>query len=458
MSINDRLVLLYLTPKRLFQENDFLALQWDVSETLIPCFLRTLYYGDIYVRLHEFDKIVTGLKNRIDQNDVNTFAKIATFWYYFTRVTHQSLGPRIGSFAQRAIAKLIDSSNLYSVGNYIDITLGKALSQIFGIKDESKGKVDFVAIKNDRSSVAFIELRLSEHTGGRTGQESLMDKFNKILDLILEKDSGKNLFDDSKSKGIKAIELVFAILFNENHELIRESNYNQGRLNSLISYIMQQNHLWGRIKKLKDNEFKLCDGGEISESVIADRLRGESRLSEKREVCLEKDAFRVYIKILLGDEFFLEYTGKGFDDLIKEYSGFFADDLWVMYLLTINELKIAKLLGDTNVRRIYDDASRNQELGEFLNEFQKLYNNSSKKSLEEYINSLNDLLSRLAHKVLEFYSGTNRELKLLETNDVAQNYLYLKYTCVGVLAVYLTINIKKDESFSMCRWEVGAFG
>ncbi len=441
--MSNELLLLYLTPRRLFQDNGLLKLQWQASETIIPCFLRTLYFGDIQVRLHEFDKIVAGLKNHIDSNDSDIYTKIAMVWYYFTRVTHQSLGPRVGNFAQNIIRDWVDSAGFYNVGEYVDITLGKALRNIFRLQANYKSKIDFVAKSRDQSAVAFIELRMSEHTGGRTGQESLMDKFNKVLDLVVN----NTLPRAASRKGINTIELSIGVLFNEQHELIKESNYNVGRLDSLISYIMEENHVWGRIKKLSDAGYTLCDGRSINEETI------ETRLKTVRRVCLGKGEFKIHIKILLGDEFFKEYMKRGFEDLIKEHASVIADDVWVMYMLAINEIKVAKLLGITNVNKIYEESKKNAVLSEFFSKFSQMYNSGKYVDIKSYTKDLNRLISEYASKILEVYSAKREGLKLLETNDITQNYLYLKYVCGGVLAIYLTRDVKRDTEFSQCRWE-----
>ena len=446
MSFN--LILLYLTPEWLFQSNNLLKLQWDVSKTIIPCFLKALYHGDVEVRLHEFDKIITGLKDRVDSMSGDIFAKIAITWYYFTRVTHQSLGPRVGNLAQSIIKDWINSSNKYSMYD-VDIVLRRALSGIFGVNVDHRNKIDFVAKSKDGKSVAFIELRMSEHTGGRTGQESLMDKFDKILDLIID----RRLLKAALEKRVDTIELVIAILFNEQHELIKGSNYSEGRLNSLINYIMEENHIWGRVKQLKELNFKICDGSDISKDIVNDALKSRST---RRSVCLEGNGLKIYLKILLGDEFFKEYTGLSFEDLVKKYAKTIADDIWVMYMLTVNELKIAKLAGVTNVRRIYDISKREQGLRQYLDRFRGMYTSGGTqgyRELSSYIEDFNKLLSGYVGEVLELYSREGKELRLLETNDMAQNYLYLRYVCAGSLALYLTVDVRRDSRFSNCRWE-----
>jgi hypothetical protein len=58
-------VILYFMPERLIKRNKILELQWSNVKTLIPCLLKSLYMGSIEVRLHELDKVFTGIVKRM---------------------------------------------------------------------------------------------------------------------------------------------------------------------------------------------------------------------------------------------------------------------------------------------------------------------------------------------------------------------------------------------------------
>ena len=429
-----KLNILYLTPQRLFEDNTLLKLQWEGIRTLIPCFLKALYYGNVTVKLHEFDKIFTGIKNLADE-DVIT--KVAPLWYYFTKVTHQSIGPRIGDFAERLSEDLINKGNLCRVIGR-NIVIKDVLLELFGITRNWTNKIDFVIECKD--SLAFIELRMSEHTGGKTAQGSLMEKFDKILDLIVQ----------GNIKSVKPIKFVIAILFNEDHELLTENNYDKGRLNSLIrNYIMNKDHIWGRLEKLSQLGYKTCEGKNIHEPVI------QSELETNRSVCLTKDGFNIYIKILFGEEFFREFTGLSLIELLEKFGDIIADDLWLMYSLTINELKVAKEFGRTNVMKVYELMRTDQELSNIRSEFRRMYisGNSGNTNITNYMEELNHLITELSNKILEVLEKKGEKIMLLETNDLTENYKYLKYVCVGALELYLTADILGDKEFKGCRWE-----
>lgn len=446
-----RLNILYLTPKVLFESKYLLMQQWGSLESLIPCFLRSLYEGRLEVRLHEFDKIFSGIRNvqnPENPEEVDVLARTASLWYYLTRITHQSIGPRVGKFAEELIRRWIEESRLYKVVER-DAILSTILYKHFKIQTNYRNRLDFYMEGNDKA--LFIELRMSEHTGGRTGQESLMDKFDKTLELVASGD----LVERSLAKGLKSIGLLIAILFNEEQELIDpgRGNYNAGRLNSLISYIMEDNHVWGKINRIKNN-FILCSGESIEKS------RFEMALKKYREACLKhknKD-FRVYLKILLGDDFFKELLGMGLQDLIARQGNVIADDLWVMYTLTLNELKKASMFDTTHARIIYEASKSKPELRRVLEEFRELYEKCSRnphvdeRLLNRYLTRLNQIIDKMAQKTLTAFDQRRQRLELLESNDITSSYRYLRYVCASVLALYLTIDVKKDPAFSKCRW------
>jgi len=436
--------ILYLTPEVLFRNRFLLFKQWESIKTLIPCFLRSLYEGDITIKLHEFDKIFTGLKNINSTDQLDILAKVAFVWYYFTRITHQSVGPRVGSFTEDIIKFWMEKSNRYEFV-YNNVILARALKTVFALQKNYKNRIDFIAYGKNKA--LFIELRMSEHTGGKTGQESLLDKFNKLLDLI----ASEELFKASLSRGIKSIDLIIAILFNEDQELIerRKGNFNRGRINSLINYMLEENHIWGRISKLSDR-YVFSDGRKIKKSDF------ESYLRKNNEVCIvmKNEDFKIHLKILLGNEFFEEVIGDKLEDLIKKHADEIADDLWIMYTLTINELKIAKELGKTNVLKIYEIIKSEETLRAFLDKFRKLYNRGARKKLsfKEYAKKLNEIINELASRVLKIFSESSEELRLLETNDITRAYRYLRYICAAVLSLYLTLEVMSDKNFSACRW------
>jgi hypothetical protein len=430
-------------PERLIKRSKILELQWNNIKTLIPCLLKSLYTGSIEVRLHELDKVFTGIVKIKDVPESNILGKVASLWYYLTRVFHQSMGPRLGGFAEELIAYLVGSGGKYKVIGR-NMTLGKALRELVNVGVERRNMIDFIFRGND--SLALVELRMSEHTGGRTGQQSLLDKIDYILGVL--EDERVRLRQRLIDKGIRELSLSIAILFSESHELLTKENVDRGRLTSLISYIMDERHVGGSLKKLSEgNRYRMCDGATIT----FERVKRELFDIDNRKVCIKESSsdFRVWLKILLGDEFFNEYARSNLSDILARHGDIIADDIWLFYTLLINELKVARQFGYTHVRRVYEDLKLSNIFGYFYN---NVYNNTEL-PLESYIQQLNRWIEGCANTVIKVYREKGQQLRLLETNDLIANFEYLKQVCICVLALHLTLIRERNLEFRECRWE-----
>lgn len=446
-------LILYLLPERLIRQNKMLLLQWENIKTLIPCLLESLYKGDVEVKLSELDKVFTGIIKLRERLDGNVLGKVASLWYYLTRVFHQSIGPRVGNFVEELISYWIEQEGNYKVVGR-NVTLKEAFEKLGISGIENRSKIDFVLESDSEGTsgkrLALIEVRMSEHTGGRTAQESLLDKIVYTLNILEEQKIP--LREKLLNKGIQEVALSIAILFSEHHELLNEKNFNKGRLDSLINYIMDKRHVWGAVKGLSDHGYKFCDGSPIA----AEKIRRELSNPKSRKICIQdsRASLRVWLKILFGDEFFKEYVGSSLNKLLTDYASLIADDIWLFYTVTINELKVAAELGQTHVRRIYEDLLKNPKMFErFINE---IYNNANlSSSLDNYVDSFNQWIEECANSVIRTYKERNEELRLLETNDVVAGFEYLKQLCICALAEYFTLNYKGDREFKTCLWKVG---
>jgi hypothetical protein len=436
-------VILYLMPERLIKRSKILELQWNNIKTLIPCLLKSLYTGSIELRLHELDKVFTGIVKIKDVPESNILGKVASLWYYLTRVFHQSMGPRLGGFAEELITYLVGSGGKYKVIGR-NMTLGKALRELVNVGVERRNMIDFIFRGND--SLALVELRMSEHTGGRTGQQSLLDKIDYILGVL--EDERVRLRQRLIDKGIRELSLSIVILFSESHELLTKENVDRGRLTSPISYIMDERHVGRSLKKLSEgNRYRMCDGATIT----FERVKRELFDVDNRKVCIKESSsdFRVWLKILLGDKFFNEYARSNLSDILARHSDIIADDIWLFYTLLINELKVARQFGYTHVRRVYEDLKLSNIFGYFYN---NVYNNTEL-PLESYIQQLNRWIEGCANTVIKVYREKSQQLRLLETNDLIANFEYLKQVCICVLALHLTLIRERNLEFRECRWE-----
>ena len=413
--------IVYLTPNELIRKNTILKLQYEYSKSFLEeIVLPTVLQGSIEPKLTEFEKIFSGIK---EVRECDVLNKIASVWYYFTKTSHASLGPRVGGFTEKLIAHFIEKYGGYDVQT--NVTLGK-LGKTFGIESNSRSKVDFVVKKG--KMLSLIELRISEHTGGRTGQESLMDKFVKVLDWLEDKKLREKLI----SRGITEIHLDIAILFSEDsHKLLSAENYSRGRFNSLISYILDKRHIYGSILRLINKGYTL----ESSETKnIKNTLR--TMLESSKSFSLLKDDFRIEFNVLFGNEFFERYTGKRFEELIEAEGNLIADDVWLFFTLTLNELKVSKMFSQTFVKIVYEFLTGNgKELSKKFVELYKLAK-QSRTELDEYFKRLDEIASELGNAFMNYASNLGLKLRFLETNDSTAHYRYLKCLCLTALAIY----------------------
>jgi len=122
-------LILYLVPERLIHLNKILVLQWENIKTLIPCLLKSLYMDGVEVKLHELDKVFTGINKLRERLDRNALGKVASLWYYLTRIFHQSIGPRVGNFVEEIISYWIEQGGIYKAMRR-DITLKSPFNKL----------------------------------------------------------------------------------------------------------------------------------------------------------------------------------------------------------------------------------------------------------------------------------------------------------------------------------------
>ncbi|HWQ17479.1 MAG TPA: hypothetical protein VNL13_06590 [Sulfolobales archaeon] len=426
----------YLLPQELRDREPFLKLQFDniktyIDNVVIP-FICDPDERDRRARaISEFERVLSGLRNTVNVGDENVLGKVASLWYVFTKTSHASIGPRVGSFTEGLLTKWFEDAS-WTV--YRDEQIGEFFSRELKIEDQtikrSKARIDFILTKDN--TIVFMELRESEHTGGRTGQESLLDKFKDILDW-LEK---HNLRGILLRNNINELRMVIAILFTEKgYELVSERNYSKGRLTSLINYILRKDSIFGRIVELvnrhgyslsnyKGNMFRSTD-----EDSLTSFIRNNLTDVRSRRIMLSIDGvdrtFNVKFEILWGNELFQSFMNRNFEDLLKRSTTVIADDLWLMFTVALNELKVLYSLGDMNVLKVYRVLGRHGF-------YQKLDTLKSSRTFDDYIRILNSIVDDASNLTLE----SLRELRLLETNDMVKQYEYLRQLCLASFIMY----------------------
>jgi hypothetical protein len=71
--------------------------------------------GGVEVKLHGLDKVFTGIIKLRERLNRNVLGKVASLWYYLTRIFHQSIGPRVGNFVEELISYWIEQGDIYNL-------------------------------------------------------------------------------------------------------------------------------------------------------------------------------------------------------------------------------------------------------------------------------------------------------------------------------------------------------
>lgn len=273
--------------------------------------------------------------------------------------------------------------------------------KIVGGEMLGKSKIDFVLKKDDK--LVLMELRMSEHTGGRTGQESLMDKFNKFLELLA---SEKDLAAAIRESHIENVDLVIETVFSEDNESIVDQP-NAGRLNSLINYLCEENHVYGKIKKLT--------------RVPRDEFCEE--LKTKRVFSFDYDEIHFSLRLTYGNEFFRMYVNKELDELLDGLM--VPDDVWLLFTVAMNELRRSKLSssGKTLTCEVYEILRGLSGEGAVLEEYEREIQNIEDPGL--FVDKLDEITNDIRDRVLRTLESSGRRFVILDTDDVTKSYSYL---------------------------------
>lgn len=418
-------LLLYLVPDRLVSENATLRAQKQYlrsyfEETVVPILLGEGNFGEVPL----FEKVLSGLINFEKERSRDVLEEIAPEWYVFMKRTYASIGPRIGNFTEFLIG-------LWIGADHVNYNLDKFLEEHFGVKIKKKkrSKIDFIRVKN--RTLDLIELRTSEHTGGRTGQESLTDKFVRFLGLL--EDSDVKLREALLRKDIRRTNLLIVTLFNESGELLTSKNLNKGRYTSLISYLSEERHLGGKIKELLSYGYILHAGKRkfVEPPDDIERIIKDTFL-ETRRLLLDKDEFTIEIGILWGNEFFNRFTGKELEELLRnDIKDRVGDDLWMFLVLTLNELRLKTSGGMSTIDMLRNYIGRHNDFEAFL-ELRKRAN-----SFDEFFGNIGKLVDSIIAGFLRELSENGKKLRPLGTDDIVAQYDYLR----GVVLITLALEL-----------------
>jgi len=364
-----------------------------LTNLLIPLLYNPRNFDQLTSRVNDSEKIYFGVKEYGD-----FLSKLTLPLYIASRFFIASSGPRAGKMLEDLICSIIKEKGRYTVYQRSELS-------IYFPDIKERRQIDYILDKDDK--VYFIEQRTSEHTGGKTAQESLLDKFRIITDKIITGNLG--VLKDKK----KEIHMRIFILFNEKQELISRGNMSKGRLTSLINYIMEEDNLGRRFKELSFM---------FPATECFDLTSNKSESSSNLRSCLEKGKI-IYWKgnkvvsfgILLGDEFFKELLGTDYENVKNELlKSELGDDLWIMYSLLPYEMRNYYLNGFTWTRKLYDEIVKNFKI-------------------DDKVVSEDELIRSIREKIISDEKFKN--LNLIESTDLKQQVKYLEYLIAAALII-----------------------
>lgn len=388
LTVNKHVFNSKLTP---FQEVQLRYISSILEEVLLPVLCNYSNLDKIRDNITDIEKFYLGFKP-----SPNTIVeKLSVPLYVINRFFIASSGPRFGSIYEDLIKALLENRN-FKVDTRVNIYKYPLFTEYINETNKKIRKdIDFIVQNNNL--LYLIEQRTSEHTGGRTGQESLLDKFKVILGWISKS------VQPFLTKGINEVRMIIFISFSETHEILNSANVSSGRINSLISYIIE--NLEDKFNSLVQSGFKTnCNNFR-------------SCLEKQRRIEFSKQNFKLTFEILLGEEFFSKILGDSYtevrDKLLNQELG---DDLWLIYTVLPYEIRNYYESGFTWTRKIYEKIKSDNEFKKILNE---------KRNLDDVIKYVTD-------KVI----NEEKDLRLLETNDISLQYEYLKALCGVALIMY----------------------
>lgn len=420
-----KLLILGLIPKSIREGTATLGLFWKYIRSMYRDFLPIIENGDVQFGMNKIEKLFMGLLHP-DNLERDFLFDYSERLLILTRFFTSSVGPRKGDFFEELIGNWLSSSGYLVYKNAVlRDTLKKELHPRTWKEDWDKtlgdSKLDFF-LKKDRI-LSLVELRTSEDTGGKTSQQSLLDKFNGFLTLVKDESFSSLLKDAS----IEMVKLVIETVFSE-----RDKNIvtvpNQGRLRSLVNYITKEEHLYGKIRNLL---------GELSQDEF------EQNLINKREFKFAYFDLDFSVRLMYGNEFFKEYLGKDLEELLDTEE--IPDDVWLLYTMAVNELLRFKLSdnGKTLTKQIFDILINRafDEVKELFEQFEKAdqqCNSASPNYLDCFVNLLDNLTNQIRQLILNLIEKNNIKLQILPTEDFQKSYRYLKYISYCILLLGTT--------------------
>jgi len=351
--------------------------------------------------------------------------------YPIIQFTISSINARYGNFIEHFLISPFENAEVkVKLGKIMEIlNLGKySFEKTKGKTDPNRKEIDMTLVRDDK--VFFVEHRTSTEGGGKTGQESIFDKFVIFLEDTQRKLHNKPCFFDYLSKKFKEVFFVITIFFDKYGNIAKLNNPSvKGRIDSLIRY---GNDILGKIVPMLVEKKMLQVQGSLNEGTIfSDWISGRIKLIYKRSDQIEKE-LSLNFMLLIGPEA-LQFYGidpeivdneeKFSNYLLDVLSEAIADDFWILFSVLLNEIKLQK---EFNIKKL--PVEYIVEYVENHSTFrEKIYNIvSSHDNLEDIWRELNSEISRELYSIVEYLKERMKVVRLIESNDVSQTLEYIK--------------------------------
>lgn len=330
--------------------------------------------------------------------------------YVFNRFTVASLGPRQGNFFQDYLAARLNAKSDVSFPQIPIVSDVLKSGSCVSSKDYSKiKKILDMYFEKDREAW-LVEIRMNEQTGGRTGQESLFDKFRDFLKMYEECE--QSFLQTLQRKNLSNINLSIAVLFSQyDYRVIDrdKGNFEKGRLSSMMSYA--EEHIFPLLYDILKGGYETNVSGHTERDTYENWYKeiengGSIKLCKRgtNQPCIT-------FSIKLGKEFFQDVMRAGLQEIEQDISNVIGDDLWITYLVASVKLRRYALEKKSYFKEVYKYVSKNVNLSEISDNVDKVLDSLS-----------SDFLSRY-----------NDKLTLLEVNDIKLQYEYLKLLIASAL-------------------------
>ncbi len=308
-----------------------------------------------------FDEVFHGLSQAslVSENLYSFYESLLTITSYYQ---HSQAGR--GNLVAKLLEDLGTSDKMEF--EFALMKLPQFLGQTTRLEETELTKQKFDIINKSKDNLAFCELKMKVYSGCTAGRIELMEKFNKLIKLIIGNQSFRNCL---KNGGIKNVFLLGGVLFDiQGEPATAQKDEEWG--------ICYNGLLRGKrdiIKTLQDKnvQYKIDEKGVPEKAFLIEFVI---------------DSIKINILAVYGNEVINSlFAGKQIHDIghfKKQLEGMLYDDLWLGQIITMSERAVLdqNFKKNKNLNNYVISILKNNEL---LTEVDKFRLTRNEKTLEE---------------------------------------------------------------------------